>query len=145
MANRVLIGPLSGDQVVRVSRPGFDVTDDTLEPNMLAFDSRWLETGRFLYTGSAVTNHDTGSGAYFQFDYPVAFAAGDIPVVIIVYPCGTLSGQQWQTLAGSLYYNTRGGFFVNSSIIINNTYFRFFVPVNGARTPFNYYVLSNIF
>lgn len=43
MANRVLLGNYGGTPRLRVSRPGFDVTNMTLGPEKIAFDSAWNE------------------------------------------------------------------------------------------------------
>lgn len=52
MANRVVLGSFGGTYVLRVSRPGFNVLDDGLSPNAVAFDSRWSDAGNLYMSGS---------------------------------------------------------------------------------------------
>lgn len=54
MTNRVLLGKLpNGQYGLRVSRPGFDVTNDGLGNNAVAFDSRWSNAKALLASGYA--------------------------------------------------------------------------------------------
>lgn len=53
MANRVHLGSLFGDQLLRVSKPGFNVQSSLLTPEQLVFDSRWSRLGRVWMKGVA--------------------------------------------------------------------------------------------
>lgn len=53
MTNRVILGALPGGGYgLRVSRPGYDVTNAGLAPSALSFDSSWLKTARVHTQGS---------------------------------------------------------------------------------------------
>lgn len=73
MANRMVMGAFDGTQVLRISRPGYNVLSTGLAPKYLAFDSRWDITGRILLRGSIVmaaanTNYTVNYG--LGYDYP---------------------------------------------------------------------------
>lgn len=51
MANRVILGAHNGSMVLRVSRPGYDVTSTSLTRKQLAFDSTVSNCLRVLYQG----------------------------------------------------------------------------------------------
>lgn len=69
MSNRLILGSFANTFVLRVSRPGYNVLDDSLPPECISFDSRWQETmnviqsGRVNFNGqpSLTINHYLGN------------------------------------------------------------------------------------
>lgn len=57
MANRVVLGSFADTYVLRVSKPGFNVLDDTLSTDKVVFDSRWAETGNVMQSGTVVPDN----------------------------------------------------------------------------------------
>ena len=143
MANRVVIGNFNGEQVCRISRPGFDVLDSALSKDNLVFDSRWVQTSSVLYSGSAVTDQSNGVSNFKTITYPVAFAAGTLPLVIVVYRVRTNSGNTWHDIGGSFSDRTAGGYVFRSTLRVTETTFQL-GSINGV-VPFNYWVLDNYF
>lgn len=65
MTNRVILGAFAGTHVLRISRPGFNVQDDTLIPEQIAFDSRWASTANIIAQGIVRATHTSGNVAYY--------------------------------------------------------------------------------
>lgn len=78
MSNRVILGAFAGTHVFRVSRPGFDVLNDSLPPNAIAFDSRWSESANVFMEGtfSASANNSSNTVNY-------GTTLPSVPIVII--------------------------------------------------------------
>lgn len=53
MANRLILGAFANTYVLRLSRPGYNVFDDGLPPEVIAFDSRWPKVATVLASGVA--------------------------------------------------------------------------------------------
>ena len=51
MANRLILGAFNGSMVLRVSRPGYNVLDDSLPASAISFDSRWGIAANVMQTG----------------------------------------------------------------------------------------------
>jgi hypothetical protein len=69
VTNRVLLGStVSGRYGLRVSKPGFDVTDPGLTGQQLSFESEWASTARLHASGSVSVPEGTGgfTSVYFS-------------------------------------------------------------------------------
>ena len=131
MSDRVLLGALGGgDYGLRVSRPGYDVTDPALAKEQLAFDSRWTEVSNVWMAGSVVF---TPSGT--TVSYGTTFAVPP-PVFGIVLISGRyhLFGTIGMTISNGPTGNVTS--YTNRAI---------FYASGGSGTKLSYLVLRNIF
>lgn len=81
MTSRVLLGPLpSGAYGLRVSRPGFDVTNPALTGQQISFSSEWAQAGIIFAKGSVSV--PTGSFGYTSVAFGVTFSR---PPPVIAY------------------------------------------------------------
>lgn len=61
MVNRVVLGAHAGTYVLRVSRPGYNVLNDSIPLSAVAFDSRWGDDLRIYQQGTfAVPSGNSG-------------------------------------------------------------------------------------
>ncbi|MBA8881737.1 hypothetical protein [Phyllobacterium myrsinacearum] len=121
MTNRLIFGNFNGEQVLRISRPGFDVLGN-LTDEQLAFDSRWYYTGRVWLKGVA----NIGAGPY-TIDFGRTFQK--LPMVEIFY-----------TVSGSPYY--RQGSFDQYSFTNYNMTLRF-TASNAQNKNVYYFVMES--
>ncbi|ESY35777.1 hypothetical protein NKK48_01610 [Mesorhizobium sp. C386A] len=145
MANRVLIGSFAGDQVLRISRPGFDVLDDTLDLNSVAFDSRWSEVGNVVMSGSGLTTQSNGGTNWKTVTFPTPYPAGVVPLVICWFRASTSGGIIYHNLGAAPYATGQSGYIFQTSLFVDETHFQF-GPFNQTTViPFNYFVMDNYY
>jgi len=66
MSNRILIGDLNGEEVIRVAKPGYNVADVNLSIDGLSFDSRWQAVGKILLSGKTSLPSRTASDPVYS-------------------------------------------------------------------------------
>ncbi len=73
MPGRALLGQFpNGESGLRVSRPGYEVTDMNLPPKALAFDSRWPKALNVHQQGTASHGQTVGFPALSEPPFVVA-------------------------------------------------------------------------
>lgn len=136
MTPRSILGMFDGQYRLRVSRPGYDVTDVNLTEEQLAFDSAWLESANLFMSGSYthVNNRDNAT-IYFgkTFDF--------IPCVYLLQKVGSYQHVQQETC----YLPIQAVNVFRDRFIFNPLYYS--ADVNSARfnQPTMYFVLNNGF
>lgn len=80
MANRVVMGELPGGGVgLRVSRPGHDALNASLQGKYVALDTRWIGASRVLTMGTVNLSSSGTSTVMFGVSLPIA------PAVIAMF------------------------------------------------------------
>ena len=71
MTTRSILGLFDGQYRLRLSRPGYNATDTTLESKFLAFDSTWLDSPDIHMVGTVTAGYQVQQTISFgkTFDY----------------------------------------------------------------------------
>lgn len=135
MVNRVLIGDFGGgDYRIRASKPGYDVTG-ALDPERLAFDSSWKDSG-VVYAIGSIT-YPGGSTAYVEVPF-----GETMPEIPFVYAWKYLSGTE---IMVSDFENTSTSYRSYIAPIVTQTSLRFLgADRNGSNTAYNAYTAGYI-
>lgn len=112
MTNRLILGAFAGTFVLRVSRPGFNVMDDSLPPECISFDSRWQETMNVLMSGQVTFGNAgvAGSQSYALLNHWL----GDFRPIVAwayIYDGNTLGTGRPHPQFGSMQYLTNQIYF----------------------------------
>lgn len=130
MANRAVLGAFSGTQVLRVSRPGFNVLSTSLTSDQLAFDSRWTETLNEIMSGQI--------NAYGTVSFGRTFPTPPL-VVLRKRPWG--SSLIWDTAGHTEYGET--DIFIGDKLVVTRT--NFTPNVDNNHWPMYYSVYENFY
>lgn len=128
MTNRLIIGAHAGTYVLRASRPGYDVTNDGIDPAGVAFDSRRPNTLKVRLQGYVAWS---GSPLQASVSFGMTFAV--VPIVFIAARTGSTLTQL------EVLFTSTGGFSVSTWGNVTTTGFSFgrFGDIGGGM---EYYV-----
>lgn len=136
---RVLLGLFGGEGRLRVSRPGFDVTDPTLGNEQLAFDSAWPEilsvlAASWQLSGSVSSEAWSADGVTYTRKYrSVTFATLPWEPICIGWARQiNISGQVAYTQTPSASYVDHCTFTVGASSGVDTAYIIFANPLTQA-------------
>lgn len=80
MSNRAILGQLPDGQMgLRVSRPGQNALNDSLDPKQVAFDTRWIGACRVFSTGVISISSGSTQTVMFGTTFP------EPPAVLALY------------------------------------------------------------
>lgn len=96
MVNRVVLGAHAGTYVLRVSRPGFAVTNEAIPIEAVAFDSRWTDASNIFMRGSVSVPSDYNN--FVTVNYGQTF-----PESLFVFATMNTGSGQWFQAPGNQY------------------------------------------
>lgn len=144
MSNRVLLGALdSGGFGLRVSRPGYDVTNAGLAKEQLAFDSRWPEVSNVWMSGGG-TLSGVSSLHMVNINFGTTFATPPMVFVTMWYKVPDQTSLTLWHLASNLDGATPYGGPL-CQLVVTTSYFQLLGNAVSNGKLYNYVVLRNVY
>lgn len=120
MANRQIFGLFNAEQVLRISRPGYNVLSTGLTADQLVFDSRWTYVGKVWMKGAVVVNNSPVTVYYGR-----SFVKPPIVVIFAVQPppYGGTFLENW----GYEYHDYQASYLTINPLGVKNTTAYYFI------------------